>query len=361
MRILHAVRSDGFAGVERHVARLARAQSAAGHQVVVVGGDVAAVRATLDAGPGGVPVRAPVPVPVLPAATTGDVARALARHARGADVVHVHMTAAEVAASLALLAPDLLRRGTPVVSTRHFARPRGSGTAGRAVAAVARRPVRAQVAISRYVAAHVDGPSTVVHPGVDDRPDGLPAASRDRTVLVVQRLEPEKRTADAVRAFAGSGLAAGGWRLDVVGDGSLRADLERLVADLGTADPVVAGAVRFLGARGDVEDRMSRAGLLLAPCAVEGLGLSVLEAMAAGLPVVASAAGGHLELLEDVDPAALWAPGDVGAAGAALAALAASPDRRDRAARRAVARQREEFTAAAQVRATDAVYAQVLR
>ncbi|MFD4994016.1 glycosyltransferase family 4 protein [Cellulosimicrobium cellulans] len=342
MRILHAVRSDGFAGVERHVARLARAQSAAGHDVAVVGGAPEGMRATV-----GDPT-----VPLLPAASTGDVVRALRRHGAAADVVHVHMTAAEIAAAVAA---RTTRGLAPVVSTRHFARRRGTGARGRLVAAVASSSVRAQIAISRYVAEHVEGASVVVHPGVDDRPDGPRATERDAVVLVVQRLEAEKRTDLALEAFAASGLGGRGWRLEVAGDGAQRTALEDLSRSLG-----IAGVTSFLGARDDVDVLLGRAGLLVAPCPVEGLGLSVLEAMASGLPVVASAAGGHRETLGGIDPLTLYPAQDAVAAGRALVALATDPARRDACAAAGRAAQRERFTPAAQVAGTDAVYRTVL-
>lgn len=342
MRILHAVRSDGFAGVERHVARLARAQSAAGHRVAVLGGAPAGMRASVD----------DPAVPLRPAASTTDVVALLRRYGPSADVVHVHMTAAEVAAAVAA---RTVRGFPPVVSTRHFARHRGHGTRGTVVAAVASSAVREQIAISRYVADHVDGPSTVVPVGVETRPDGPAAREREPVVLLVQRLEPEKRTDVALDAFAASGLAAAGWRLEIAGDGSLRPTLAAQADRLG-----IAGATRFLGTRDDVEDLLDRAGLLVATCPVEGLGLSVLEAMASSLPVVAAAAGGHLETLDGLDPLTLFPPGDAAAAGQRLAALAADPDRRDACAVAGREAQRARYTPAAQVAGTDAVYARVL-
>jgi glycosyltransferase involved in cell wall biosynthesis len=345
MRVLHVVDSDAFAGVERHVARLARAQAAAGHDLRVLGGAPDAMRA--EAGPR---------VAVEPVRGLRATARAVARLGPAADVVHVHMTAAEVAASLAgPLAALRGRRLAPVVATRHFARPRGSGRLGRLTAAVARRPVRAQLAISAYVAAHVDGTSVVVSPGVDVAPDARPAADRSRVVLLAQRLEAEKDGDVALRSFAASGLADDGWELHVAGDGSLRADLEGLAARLG-----IGGATRFLGHRADVPDLLDDAAVLLAPCRVEGLGLSVLEAMARGLPVVAADAGGHTELLQGLEGACLVAPGDPADAARALQALAADPSTRDAYGAAEQGRQRAAFTLENQVRHTEAVYRTVL-
>src|SRR5690606_2093893 len=146
---------------------------------------------------------------------------------------------------------------------------RGHGATGLVTAAVARRAVDVQIAISDHVAAAVDGACTVVRTGIEDRPDAPGADGRHRTVLLVQRLQPEKRGDVAVEAFARSGLAQAGWRLDVVGDGAERAALEELSTALG-----LGAVTRFLGTRDDVAARMRTAGVLLAPCPVEGLGLS---------------------------------------------------------------------------------------
>lgn len=340
MRVIHAVRSDAFAGVERHVALLAAAQERAGHEVTVIGGQSARMRAVI--GPG---------VLHVGAATTVQVIRALSKALRDpCDVIHVHMTAAEVAASLTWRA-----RHVPVISTRHFAALRGSTTVTRWGSAVAARQVQAQIAISHYVAQRVEGTASVVHPGVPGQPDATPAGDREDAVLVVQRLEPEKDTMTAVVAFARSGLSRRGWRLDIAGDGALRRRLEAEVAGLD-----LGHAIRFLGHRNDVETLMQRSAVLMAPCPVEGLGMTVLEAMASGLPTVASSAGGHTETVGRLSGAALFAPGDADAAAELLVGLAADADARDRYGRELQRLQRADFTLAAQERATEVVYRSLL-
>lgn len=340
MRILHAVRSDAFAGVESHVARLSRAQLAAGDEVLVVGGDPAAmVQAT---GQG---------VRTLPATTVTDVLTTVRRLGRSADVVHAHMTAAEIACATALLG---LR--TPLVVTRHFARDRGSNPVSALAGAGAARRVGAQIAISHYVADSIDTPSIVIHPGVDSTTTTLRAADREPVVLVAQRLEPEKETGVALRAFALSGLADRGWRLDLAGDGAERGRLGALAADLGIAE-----ATRFLGHRRDVPELMERAALLLAPCRIEGLGLTVLEAMAAALPVVAVGAGGHIETVGSVTSPAMHPAGDASRAAELLSRLADDTAHRDAYAVELQRVQRAHFTPEHQARETADVYAAVRR
>lgn len=343
LRILHAIRSDGFSGVEQFVLRLARTQAADGHEVTVIGGDPPRMRPGLDE----------VGVAHVPAARTHEVTRAVRRLAREVDVVNTHMTAADVAV-VAALAPLPRSRRPAVVATCHFARPRGR-VGPVPIDALVRRRIDAQISISAAVAAAIDGPSTVVHTGIESRPAGDQVA-RERTVLMAQRLQPEKRTDVGVRAFAASGLADDGWMLDVAGIGPERESLERLAAELG-----IAASVRFSGYRTDLPDLLARAGMLLAPCPVEGLGLTLLEAMASGLPPVAADAAGHVELLAGLDPRCRFTAGDPESGGSRLHALAADPA--GRAALGATARERQQahFSLRAQADGTEAVYREALR
>jgi glycosyltransferase involved in cell wall biosynthesis len=339
LRVVHAVRSDSFAGVERHVTTLARAERARGHEVAVVGGDPALMQERL-VGTG----------PWLPASTVREVARALQR--LGApDIVHVHMTAAETAA---MLVPALRR--VPVVSTRHFAAPRGGTRSGRLVTPLVRRRVDRQVAVSAYVADHIDGPSTVVLAGLEPTVEPPGASERKPIVLVAQRLAPEKDTETALRAFGKAGLGALGWRLGLAGAGADEARLRALASELGQED-----TVRFLGRRPDIESLMHRSSILLASAPAEHFGLTVVEAMAAGLPVVATGKAGHLETIGGVEGARLFAPGDVDAAAAHLVSLAEDVDARQTYAVAARRVQQVRFTATRQAAEVEAVYLDCLR
>ncbi len=339
MRVLHVVCSDRFAGVERHVALLAGAQHDAGSTVAVIGGDEASMRRNIGR----------AAVVFRPAGGVLTTIRAARPFVHGADVVHVHMTASEVAGVVAALGSR-----AAVVTTRHFADSRGRTPLNRWVGRRAADRIDAQISVSAYAAHSVEGRSTVVHAGVRDR-DVVDPAARRRVVLVAQRLESEKRTDLALECFTRSGLAGRGWTLVVAGDGSLLSSLQQQAGRSGIAD-----STRFLGHSSDVAGLMATAGILLAPRPDEAYGLSVVEAMAAGLPVVASGGGGHLETVGTVTGAALFPPSDVAAAGDLLAGLGG--DAAQRAAYGADLRrdQRRRFTLDAQERATDAVYRSVL-
>ena len=339
LRIIHVVRTRNFAGVEQFVRRLALAQARAGHRVAVIGGDPERMAPALQAARIGF------------AASGGGLRDALLLRgaARRADVVATHMTAADAVAATALLGLD-----AALVATRHFTRRRGS-RAPRPVYPAIERRIDAEIAISAAVARSIRVASTVVHSGVEDAAAPEPA-TRSRTVLMAQRLQPEKRTRVGLAAFAASGLADAGWRLQIAGSGPELPLLESDAASFG-----IAHAVDLLGFRDDIAQLYRQAGLFIAPCPVEGLGLSLLEAMATGLPALAADAGGHPEILAGLDPRALFPADDVAAAARSLRALA--DDDAGRAALGAAGRERQrtEFSVASQLAKTEAVYRQAMR
>src|SRR5690606_5248631 len=114
------------------------------------------------------------------------------------DVTHAHMTRAEFAATL-------LSRERPIVSTRHFARHRASSTRGLLAPLIAAR-IDAQISVSQFVADSIETASVVVPAGVPNQSAVRPANERDKVILVLQRLEAEKRPLDALIAFHASGL-----------------------------------------------------------------------------------------------------------------------------------------------------------
>jgi glycosyltransferase involved in cell wall biosynthesis len=222
------------------------------------------------------------------------------------DICHAHMTAAE---ALAVATRPVHK--APVVSTRHFAARRGASPAGRVAAPWIAAGITREIAIGEFVAEHLERrPEAVIALGVpQSRSLWRPA---NRVVLLLQRLEAEKDTATALRAWHAAELDGDGWHLRVCGEGSERGELERLVEAEGIR------GVTFAGWTDDVAKELEDAGVLLASALAEPLGLSVLDAMAAGVPVVASASGGHLETAGSVDGAVMFEPGDPSAAAGAL-------------------------------------------
>lgn len=321
-RVAHVVCTDNFAGVERYITYVAPELARRGVNVVVVGGDPVRM----------VDALAPAGVEYLPATTTLQAARQLLG-CRPLDLVHSHMTAAEV---VALTTMPLT--GAPLVTTRHFAARRGRSAGGRVAAVAVARAVTVEIAISRFVADAIGRPSVVLPSGVPRRRRPSSAAPRRPVVLMAQRLESEKDSAVGLRAWAASGLAAAGWRLVIAGAGTLAGELRDLAGRLGTG-----ASVDFVGPQADLDPLFDSAGLFLATAPREPFGLSVVEAMASALPVVASASGAHLETVGACSTRWLFPAGDHEACARALRALALAPDTRQAYGEALQAFQRQHF------------------
>lgn len=122
-----------------------------------------------------------------------------------------------------------------------------------------------------------------------------PAAGNTRKVLAVGRLVPAKGFDVLLRAWKTVAVAAPGWQLEIVGEGAERQALQTLIEELGIGD-----TVSMPGARRDVETAYRGASVFCLSSRYEGFGLVLLEAMAHGLPVVATACDtGPRSLLQD--------------------------------------------------------------
>jgi len=287
------------------------------------------------------------PVHHVPAATTFRVATQLLRSDRH-TIVHTHMTAAEMAAVAARRV-----RQFPVVTTRHFAAPRGATVAGRAGARLIVRSIDRQIAISQFVAAAIGEPSTVVLNGVpnNDRP-----RTPEPIVLVAQRFEPEKCTDVAIQAWAQSSLRSAGWRLALAGRGRQQPELTQLVERLGVHE-----SVDFVGMQSDLALLLSRAGIFVATAPAEPFGLSIVEAMAAGVPVVAALGGAHVETIGAASDRWLFPAGDAQAAATMLDVLGADPEERDRVGALAQQWQRAHLSIESHVDELENIYEDVRR
>lgn len=169
----------------------------------------------------------------------------------------------------------------------------------------------------------------------------LPEGFRREDLLLVGtvgRIQPVKDQATLLRAFAQARQADPALRergrLAVVGDGPLLASLKALAGELGIAD-----GTHFTGALRDVPSVLGAFDVFVLPSLAEGISNTILEAMASGVPVQASAVGGNVELLGPDTGGGLFTPGDVATLAGRLSAYAADPQRRvaeGRAARAAV-------------------------
>lgn len=147
------------------------------------------------------------------------------------------------------------------------------------------------------------------------------------TIIVgsVTRFSEIKDPLNLVRAFIEARRAPTGeaLRLLMLGDGPLRPQAEQMLAESGNA-----AAAWLPGSRDDVAALMRAMDLFVLGSLREGISNTVLEAMASGLPVVASAVGGNLELICNQTTGILTAPGDSAAVAQALLLYAGEPQRR---------------------------------
>ncbi len=143
-----------------------------------------------------------------------------------------------------------------------------------------------------------------------------------RTIITVANLRPEKSHETLLAAAVGLIESHPSLRFQIVGDGPRRHELERIATTLG-----LGAHVEFLGHREDVPALLAAADAFVLPSRTEAFPNSVIEAMAAGIPVVACAVGGLLDLVQDGRTGLLVPPDDSAALAAALRALADDPRR----------------------------------
>ena len=144
-------------------------------------------------------------------------------------------------------------------------------------------------------------------------------------------------------------------RLYAIGDGPLRAELEGRAQHLGLGE-----TVRFLGRVEDVRPWLHTFDMVVQPSLREGQGLALLEAMAAGCPVIASRVGGIPEFVEDQQTGILITPGDSGALAGAVCELAGDECRRQLLANAARERVRSGYSLEGMIGGVERVYERLL-
>ena len=338
MRVLHVLRATGVAGAERHVLALL-----AGLRDSGLDAQLALLTARRTPTPGleaqlrdsripfqSFPMRGHVDATLL-----GRL-RALTRDGKPL-IVHTHLFHADLYGSLAAR----LERVPTLVSSRHNDNAFRRRQPWRAINSQLWRMTDAGIAISRAVAdfaVEVEGAPReklrVIHYGLQR--NALPEIDRRRwrrdlrrelglddtqsVVVMACRLVEQKGVSDALQAFAGTRADFPQARLLIAGDGPLRSRLQDEAAQAG-----LTGSVRFLGWRDDVQELLAACDVFLMPSLWEGFGLVLLEAMAQGLPVLASRVSAIPEVVVDGETGILAPSRDVPAFRDALLTLLRDP------------------------------------
>lgn len=359
MRVVHVHRIAGVGGSERHLLALLPALRAEGVEPAFVGLDLPG-RGT-DAFYSGLEASG-VPYVRIPAGRDLDprlpvrVRRAL--RALEADLVHTHLVHADVYGATAVGGS-----GLPLVSTKHNDDPFRAGPF-RHVERLLTRRCRSVIAITAalrdFLVSRVglpEGKVSVVRYGLDAVPPAWGpnpdlAVPEDAPILVAcARLVPQKGLDTLVRALPAITAAHPSVVAVVAGEGPERTKLESLARELG-----VDRALRLPGRAGDVGALYDRASMYLLPSRWEGFGLVLLEAMLAGLPVVASAVSSVPEIVVDGATGMLVRPDDPVALAAATIALLDDPRTARRLGDAGRERARTVFSTAEMARMTAEIY-----
>ncbi|WP_279165375.1 glycosyltransferase [Thermus scotoductus] len=279
------------------------------------------------------------------------------------DVVHTHLYV------LRYLLPFVLtRRARAWVHTVHNVAEKEVDRMGKGVHRMAFRLGVVPVAIAEGVARSLERVYGLKNPPLI--PNGIPVADYalgeeagkawrgregyeegDVLLVSVARMSPQKDPFSLIQAFSIATSHNGRLRLLLVGDGPLRRELEDRVKALGLED-----RVRFLGLRTDVPEILAAADAFILSSRWEGNPLSVMEAMAAGKPVIATAVGGVPELVQDGKSGVLVPPGDVEALAEAILRLAGDVHLRRQLGQEAFKQARERFDVSVMVKGYETLY-----
>lgn len=180
---------------------------------------------------------------------------------------------------------------------------------------------------------------------------------RDDQILLVcvARFWPQKNHALLLKAFAQGPVADPNAHLVLVGEGILQEQLKEQAKNL-----ALNGQVHFLGVRNDIPDLLGAADVFVLGSDWEGNPLSVMEAMAAGLPIVSTAAGGVPELLTSGKEGFLVQPGDLQGLANSMTALLRKPDAGRWMGAAAAQRAKEHFDVSTMIREYEQLYEEMI-
>lgn len=359
MRILQVCSVTTFGGGERHLADLSHGLADLGHEVYV---------ASVPGSPLWNELSFLTTQHLLPLSARNYVTNltSLARFLRAHDIEIVHAHAARDY-HLAALAVRLASRGR-LVLTRHALFPLKA--INRPLLSRAERVIAVSAAVAESLRRNgviESAKIRMVHNGIDiDRFQGSSdvAGSRDADVPVlvgtVGHLASIKGQDIFVRAAALVCARRPEVRFVVIGEDKspqmdYRRTLESLIAELGLTE-----IVSMSGWRDDMPAVLSSLTLFVSAARSEPFGLAIVEAMAAGLPVVATASEGALEIIEDKVTGKLVPADDPDTLAQAIDGLLDDPHERSRLARNALRAARERYSIERMAKETEGIYGEVL-
>ena len=353
MRILQVCSVTTFGGGERHLADLSRALTDLGHEVYaacVPGSPLWDELSVLDSS------RILALSPLNYVRNLRSLAAFVRAH--GIQIVHAH---AARDYHLAALTVRLGSRGR-LVLTRHALFPlRGIN---RHLLRSAGRVIAVSEAVAESLRRNgVIEPSkiTVVHNGIDiERFNRSRAAADGVLVGTVGHLAPIKGQDVFIRAAASIAARRNGVRFVVIGEDkspqmNYRRSLEQLIAELGVRE-----IVSLPGWSDDIPEMLSSLTVFVSAARSEPFGLAIVEAMASGLPIVAAASEGALEILEDGHSGKLVPLNDHEALAGAINDLLDDPHERSRLGHNASLVAGQRYSLARMARDTEQVYAALL-
>jgi glycosyltransferase involved in cell wall biosynthesis len=355
MKILQICSARELGGGEKHLADLANGLACRGHDLFAAVIPASPLRTELSS----VPAQNIIELPMrnsLNVATALKLARFVRQNE--IDVVHAH-----IARDYPLAASVARRAGARLVLTRHVLFP-----LNRIHKLTLRRTSRV-IAVSESVAAGLRAqgifdPEIVVciHNGVDvDRfgrelVDHRNSGDRKRRVGMIGHLAPIKGQEDFIRAAAAVCSSLDDVEFIIAGEdksrsGDNRRQLERLIAELGLSQ-----RISLVGWVDDVAELLATFDLFISPSRSEPFGLSIVEAMAAGVPVIATRSEGAREIIDDEETGRLVPIGDADSLANAIRQMLSDPKEGERFSENARKVARERFSLERMVEATEQVY-----
>ena len=323
IRVTHLVTTNAFAGLERHVLRLAAKQRSLGAEVTVAC-PPKATRMRDEA--------AACDVPIIPATRHLWLAAVAAEIIKQPpQILHAHDgRGAALMAAMAPVLPSVLVRSQHFVRPGSVERPGLAGAGSRMAHRLINRRLAGYVAVSGSVAEFARGRNEtgrakvrVIAPGVTppkrdavDRAVELRRNAPGPIVSFAGRIEPERRLETLVEAAPGILREVPECRFVVAGDGTALPELKLQARRLG-----VASKFEWPGWVAEPDEVLARSHVFVNTLPWEGYGMAMAEAQGYALPVVATTTGASPELVEDGETGILVPPTDAAALQEALIRL----------------------------------------